>query len=74
MMSAYGLGVMVFDDGTVGHDGQTIGFMSSIRYNPDTNESTIVLVNGTTTSTDLILEQVVSTGTAPTADDVVSFR
>ncbi len=74
MMSAYGLGVMVFHDGTVGHFGQTIGFMSSVTYNPDTNESTIVLVNDTTTSTDLILEQVVSTGTGTTADDVVSFR
>ncbi len=74
IMSAYGLGVMVFDDGTVGHFSQTIGFTSSVTYNPDTNESTIVLVNDTTTSTDLILEQVASTGTAPTADDVVSFR
>ena len=74
IMSAYGLGVMVFYDGTVGHDGQTIGFMSWVRYNPDTNESTIILVNDTTTSTDLILEQVLSTGTAPTAGDVVSFR
>ena len=74
LMSAYGLGVMVFYDGTVGHDGQTIGFMSSVRSNPDTNESTIILVNDTTTSTDLILEQVLSTGTAPTAGDVVSFR
>ena len=73
-MSAYGLGVMVFSDGTIGHDGQTVGFMSSVRYNPDTNESTIILVNDSTTSTDLILEQVLSTGTAPTAGDVVSFR
>ena len=74
IMSAYGLGVMVFDDGTVGHDGQTIGFISSVRYNPDTKQSTIILVNDTTTNTDLILDQVLSTGTAPTADDVVSFR
>ena len=74
IVSAYGLGVMVFYDGTVGHEGQTIGFMSSVRYNPDTNESTIILVNDTTTNTDLILEQVLSTGTAPTAGDVVSFR
>ena len=74
IMSAYGLGVMVFDDGTVGHFSQTIGFMSSVTYNPDTDQSTIVLVNDTTTSTALIVEQVVSTGTAPTADDVVSFR
>ena len=73
-MSAYGLGVMVFHDGTVGHFGQTIGFMSSVRYNPDTNQSTIILVNDTTTNTGLIIDQVVSTGTAPTADDVVSFR
>ena len=74
LMSAYGLGVEVSYDGTVGHDGQTIGFKSSVTYNADTDQSTIVLVNDTTTNTDLILDQVVSTGTAPTADDIVSFR
>ena len=55
------MGMPTIHDGTVGHFGQTIGFMSSVTYNPDTN-------------TDLILEQVVSTGTAPTADDVVNLR
>lgn len=74
LLQSYGLGVMVFEDGRVGHGGQTFGFQSLATHNPATGESIVVLVNDSGIDINSLAEVIESTGSVPSAQDLATLR